>query len=149
VLIHLVLHGPSPLQANTAVGVIVEYSISQVEFSAWSVSLCCVFICLESEIKLFIIPCVGHCVGDPCEYGLVSLHVMPTSHCRQLQTLGIEFLRDAQLAFGLTAGFGSCVAQAYNQGMLCLGSVFHNSIECVNVILPGTDYADVSHYMLF
>jgi Mitochondrial 28S ribosomal protein S30 (PDCD9) len=76
----------------------------------------CLLFLVNGFNDLFIVY-LGHWIGDPCEYCLLSLHVMPTSKCRQLRTLGAEFTKDAQLAFGMTASFGSCVAQAHNQGM--------------------------------
>ena len=66
----------------------------------------CIVICVST----------GHWIGDPCEFCPLSLHVMPTVPSRKLLSLGDKFLRDAQFSFGMTAAFGSCVAQAHNQG---------------------------------
>jgi len=60
--------------------------------------------------------CVGHWVGDPCEFTSLSLHVLPLTEYKELQEIGSKYAVESQLSFGMTAGFGSCAAQAYNQG---------------------------------
>jgi len=61
---------------------------------------------------------VGHWVGDPCEFTSLSLHVLPLTEYKELQEVGSKYATESQLSFGMTAGFGSCAAQAYNQGTL-------------------------------
>ena len=67
-----------------------------------------------------LVAITGHWIGDPCEYCLMSVHVMPTAFCNHLRELGDEFVDEARVGFGMTAGFGSCTAQAHNQGELRL-----------------------------
>ena len=71
---------------------------------------------LKNFVTLHFMSLTGHWIGDPCEFCPLSLHVMPTVPSRKLLALGDKFLRDAQFSFGMTASFGSCVAQAHNQG---------------------------------
>jgi len=62
--------------------------------------------------------CAGHWVGDPCEFTSLSLHVLPLTEFKELQEIGSKYAVEAQLSFGMTAGFGSCAAQAHNQGIV-------------------------------
>jgi len=70
--------------------------------------------------RAVIVFCVGHWVGDPCEFTSLSLHVLPLTEYKELQEIGSKYALEAQLSFGMTAGFGSCAAQAYNQGTVNL-----------------------------
>jgi len=65
---------------------------------------------------------VGHWVGDPCEFTSLSLHVLPLTEYKEFQELGSQYAVESSLSVGMTAGFGSCAAQAYNQGILSLMS---------------------------
>ena len=62
--------------------------------------------------------CAGHWVGDPCEFTSLSLHVLPMTDYKKLEEVGSKYAVEAQLSLAMTAGFGSCVAQAYNQGIM-------------------------------
>ena len=62
--------------------------------------------------------CAGHWVGDPCEFTPLSVHVMPMTQYKEIEEIGSKYAIESQLSFGMTAGFGSCAAQAYNQGMM-------------------------------
>lgn len=68
----------------------------------------------------------GHWIGDPCEFGLLHVHVLPTEDCRQFKEIGEKHFRTAEISCGLAAGFGSCLSQAYNQGTL--GTVCFSTI---------------------
>ncbi len=65
---------------------------------------------------LYFAFCTGHWIGDPCEYGVVSLHTVPIPDYQKIQEVGENYQRTAELSYGVAAGFGSCMAQAYNQG---------------------------------
>jgi len=71
-------------------------------------------------IKIYTVSmfCTGHWVGDPCEFTSLSVHVMPVTEYKKLQEVGSKYAVESQLSLGMTAGFGSCAAQAYNQGIM-------------------------------
>ena len=62
--------------------------------------------------------CAGHWIGDPCEFTSLSVHVMPVTEYKELIEIGSKYAFESQLSLGMTAGFGSCAAQAYNQGIV-------------------------------
>lgn len=70
-------------------------------------------------LLIYFTSCTGHWIGDPCEYGVISLHTLPTSRYKEMQEAGENYQRMAEISFGVAAGFGSCMAQAYNQGRQC------------------------------
>jgi len=61
--------------------------------------------------------CAGHWIGDPCEFTSLSFHMMPLTEYKELEELGSKYAFESQLSLGMMAGFGSCAAQAYNQGI--------------------------------
>jgi small subunit ribosomal protein S30 len=67
----------------------------------------------------------GHWIGDPCEYGLVSLHSLPLESYKMIAGLGQKHALEAEFVFGMMAAFGSCIAQAYNQGFTYLHELTH------------------------
>jgi len=44
--------------------------------------------------------------------------VLPLTQYKELDELGSKYAVEAQLSMGMTAAFGSCAAQAYNQGFV-------------------------------
>jgi len=43
--------------------------------------------------------------------------MMPLTEYKELEELGSKYAFESQLSLGMMAGFGSCAAQAYNQGI--------------------------------
>ncbi|ESO10084.1 hypothetical protein HELRODRAFT_190373 [Helobdella robusta] len=58
----------------------------------------------------------GHWIGSPCEFTTCSVHLMPSQFVDKFLEYGSEYLREAEELMALTTMFGSCLAQAHNQG---------------------------------
>lgn len=74
----------------------------------------------------------GHWIGDPCEFALVSIHTVPTAPFKNLLEVGDKYSDMAEMIYGLTTAFGSCVSQAHNQGFSDLLNVTHPfTTQCI------------------
>ncbi len=58
----------------------------------------------------------GHWIADPCEFGLLSAHVLGLNYLRFIKAHGEELGLQETESVALLASFGSTAAQAHNQG---------------------------------
>ena len=81
----------------------------------------------------------GHWVGDPCEFGHLTVQVLGNKYDTMLEDHGDKHLDQESLCWGLTAGFGSTLSQAHNQGWymdsMFFVSIFIREFHAYNVIL--------------
>lgn len=74
----------------------------------------------QREVQSRPITIGGHWLGDACEFTPLSIHVMPPRVTSTLTELGTQYLEEGSLVAGLSSSFGSCLAQAHNQGLYFL-----------------------------
>ena len=79
----------------------------------------------------------GHWIGDPCEFGHLSVNIIGKMYDRH-DGYKHDYIDEETLAWGAVGGFGLTVAQAYNQGG-CFTSTFYFLIAGTSMpIFHGT-----------